>query len=250
MRFGLGWAWLVCSVVCGCSLSSNGNAIDGGARDVGPPDTDASAGPATLVVGNLLPDESCVVDENSNFVLKGTYDVSAPAGCVASYPARLLVQSFLVSPGLPDGAVGIAPNAVQVTDAVVTLLDASGSAVNVGTQPNPFSVSTAATIPAAQFEQPGSGVALVEVIPSSYRPFLADLAALGATIVAEIALTATTVDGTRVDPEPFLFPIELCAGCLTACESAFTPEEINELLAGTCRNNPASDGRICIDPGC
>jgi len=201
-------------------------------------------------VGNLLPDQSCTVDSNSTFLLKGSYDVGAPAGCDASYQVRLLVQSFLVSPGLPDGAVGIAPNAVQVTNAVVALLDASGSAVNVGTQPNPFSVSTAATIPAAQFQQPGSGVALVEVIPSSYRPFLAELAALRGTIVAEVALTATKVDGTRVDPEPFLFPIELCAGCLTSCESAFTPQELNDLLEGTCRDNPGADGRFCIDPDC
>lgn len=156
----------------------------------------------------------------------------------------------MLAAGLPDGAVGISGDAVQITDAEISLLNADDSLVDTGTLPNPFRVTTRATIPPSSGGRPGTGVALVEVIPSAYRTLLADQAAAGSTIRAVIQLGASTVGGERVDPEPFRHPIALCAGCLNHCASDLTPQQIDALTSGQCVDNAGADGRVCIDEGC
>lgn len=211
----------------------------------------APEGPAAIVVGSMIPDEDCEVSSDSTFLLKGVYDVNAGQGnqCSNSYNMNLLVNSYLIKRGSPTGSpspLRAEPNVLRITEATVSLLQVDDSAFPFPGLPNPFRVTTFATVPPSEFEDPGAGVALVEVIPSFYARHLAMLGQQRGTIVAAVKLFGETTGGVEVEFAEYRFPIQLCDGCLTLCREAFMASELEDLLDGQCADNAGADGRPCI----
>lgn len=202
-----------------------------------------------IPVGTLLPDEACVVAPDSTFLLRGTYDVSDNSECTAPYMMALQFDNHMVNEN-PPGFVGVSLNDVQVMSAQVTLLNVDASLRETGDLPNPFVVPCNATIAAARGDDPGEGIALVEAIPTAYRERLRGLASGGGSVVVAIQLTATSVGGVSVQLTEVPFPVRLCVGCLTLCRNSLSPEDLNDLTDGICKDNSGSDGRFCIVEGC
>lgn len=222
----------------------------------------APEGPTAIVVGSLLPDDACVVSPESTFLLRGTFDASLGGGeCTASYAMAVLVNSYLIRRGSPLGSpppASAEPNVLQITRAEVSLLQVNDTLFPFGTNtpdpaddlPNPFSVTTYATVKPAEGGDPGEGVALVEVIPSFYKSYLMALGSTRGTLVAAIKLFGETTGGVTIEFAEYRFPIQICSGCLTICRNSFEPADLDDLLDGTCRDNSASDGRPCIRENC
>lgn len=213
----------------------------------------APEGPTALVVGSLIPDADCIVAPESAFLLKGRYDVSVgtTGQCNASYNMNMLVNSYLIRRGSPKGDPSPAraePNVLQITSAEVSLLRVDDSVIPFPNLPNPFSVTTYATVPPAEFAEPGSGVALVEVIPSFYKT---ELRARGLgrnvdTVVAAVTLFGTTTGGVEIQLSEYRFPIQLCEGCYTVCGDQLEPDALDKLTDGVCPDNAGADGRACV----
>jgi hypothetical protein len=240
---------VVCVLFAGC-LKSKSDAVPD-ASDTNPDASDPFEPEDVVGIGALIWNEECVVSTESSFLLKGVYDVTASGQCNASYNVAILLENHQLNEN-PPGFIGVSPMAVQVTDAVVTLLTSDGSVIDTGALlPNPFRLSTQGTLPpATTANDPGRGVVLVEAIPAVYRQQLSAFGETLPTIVASIELTAVNVSGESVTSAPFDLPIQLCSGCLNVCASDLTPEQIDDLTDGTCRDNAGADGRFCFDDGC
>ncbi|HET6332528.1 MAG TPA: hypothetical protein VFG30_04915, partial [Polyangiales bacterium] len=116
--------------------------------------------------------------------------------------------------------------------------------------PNPFLVVGNSTIFPMRDDAPSSGVITIEAIPAAYAEQLDALD--GMQVHAEIRVYGRTVGGSDVDLNPFLYPINICDGCLTLCAAAIPPEaSLEEIYGeGTCRDNAGADGRVCVDASC
>lgn len=214
----------------------------------------APEGPTAIVVGSMIPDEECAVSSESTFLLKGSYDVNPGIGdsrpCERSYNMNLLINSFLIRRGSPQGnppPVTAEPNVLRITEASVSLLDPDDTLIPFG-RPNPFGVTTFAIVDPADQGEPGAGIALVEVIPSFYASSLLSRGNSGATIVAEIKLFGETTGGVSVELAEYRFPIQLCNGCMTLC--GLTDSQLEDVTDGKCNDNAGADGRACIQGPC
>lgn len=214
----------------------------------------APEGPTAIVVGSMIPDEECAVSSESVFLLKGSYDVSAgiTRACQRSYNMNLLVNSYLIRRGSPQGSPSPAraePNVLRITEASVALLNVDDTPIAFTDLPNPFSVTTFAIVPPADQGEPGSGIALVEVIPGHYSTQMQALGTRRATLVAEVKLFGETTGAVGVELAEYRFPIQLCNGCMTVC--GLSASEAEDLREGQCADNAGADGRFCIEaPPC
>ena len=110
--------------------------------------------------------------------------------------------------------------------------------------PNPFLVIANTTLPPAHGAQPATGVVALEVIPVDYAAQLRDSMVVGEQILAEISIFGTTTGNKDIEFRPFVYPIELCDGCLTLCAREADHAD------GQCQDNSGQDGRVCVDPDC
>ena len=220
----------------------------------------AQDNPTAIVAGVLAPEEDCSYSSSSEvFLLDGAYDISPGTDdvCQKPYQAGLQVNSFLIARGSPQGPPPRAETAIlQMNTAEVSLKAVDGSliAIGGGKLPNPFSVTTHATIFPAADNSPGRAVASVELIPAAYAQHLAKFASPQQTITADITLFGRTTGGIDIETADFQFPISICDGCLTMCQAqldALDDTQRDVILAG-CQDNASADGRFCIDasPGC
>ncbi len=222
----------------------------------------APEGPSGFVTFNLKPDSSCVYSPNvgsNTFFPYGLYDISpgrtAAANCEVPYRVNLLVNSYLKPNG--DTMLGRAePNILQLHSAEVRLMTLKRETLTFDEEedplPNPFLVTTNNSLFPAVGSTPASGIATVEVIPTAYSPYLSDFAENGDQILAEIQIFGTTTGDVDVEFKPFVYPIEICDGCLTVCKSDLEAMMITrtELAMDECDDNSGSDGRWCVDGGC
>jgi len=213
--------------------------------------TASIASDSLAVVGVLSPDDACIVSPDNNPIVRGEFDISESPECTASYAVAIEIENPIRGPKPRTDRPDCSINNLQITSARITLLREDESLVDVGDMPNPFTVTTYATVPmAASASELGMGVALVEVIPTAYRPQLRSLAEAGETIIAVMELSGETTGGQSVQLDEYRFPIDLCVGCLTLCRNSLSPEDLADLTAGICQDNSGSDGRLCIVEGC
>lgn len=197
----------------------------------------------------LKPDAECVLSPDNARIPIGTFDISTgfngvDGTCDDPYVVSLLVYSCLR--GLDD--------TLQITIAEVTLTDKEHRPITFNRTlpelPNPFLVTSNSTIFPMRAEPPATGVATVEAIPREYAEQLSNF--VGGQVLAEIALHGATLGDRAVDLDPFIFPIEICDGCLTLCVADFDADTPLEDVygEGVCRDNASADGRVCIDGEC
>lgn len=225
----------------------------------------APEGPSGFVTNHLEPDEECVLSPEigaNKAKPQGLYDVSegfngAESNCDAPYLLHLLVNSYL----RPNNDVGLGraePNVLQLHSAEVRLMDISRATIafdrfvdeDTAALPNPFLVTTNASLFPTDGNEPSTGVASVEAIPTAYAEQLDDFD--GEQILAEVQIFGTTTGDVDVDLKPFVYTIRICDGCLTLCGGAIPADtSLDEIYGmGTCRDNSSADGRVCIDTSC
>jgi hypothetical protein len=223
----------------------------------------APEGPSGFVTYNLVPSSDCTYSPESGtkqFYPIGLYDVSpgGPRGgnaCSKPYIVNLLVNSFL-RPNA-DPMLGRAePNILQLHSAEVKLMDIQNRTIQFtggdSNLPNPFLVRTNNSLQPASGSQPSMAVASVEVIPVDYAAQLNGDMFVGAQIMAEIQIFGTTTGDVDIEFKPFVYPIEICDGCLTYCLAPLGDADIDpdDLIGDDCPDNSGRDGRVCIDPDC
>jgi hypothetical protein len=221
----------------------------------------APEGPSAFVTFNVPPDSSCTVSPDAMggvFLPNGLYDIS-PGGnglgdtCESPYYVNLLVNSYLRSNR--DEDLGRAePNILQIHSAEVRLMDVAKRTILFDrvspALPNPFLVTTNNSLAPSQGDSPSTGIASVEAIPLPYAEQLDSFT--GSQILAEIQIFGTTTGDVDVDFKPFIYPIEICDGCLTTClqDVLDVGLTIEEVVGDGCPDNAGADGRTCIDPEC
>jgi hypothetical protein len=222
----------------------------------------APEGPTAFVTFNLMPDQSCVVspEVGANFFLPiGKFDVSSGAtgstkGCRDSYVLNLLVNSYLR--GNADPGLGRAePNILQINSAEVRLMSLDRRSLVFNREstvlPNPFLVTTNNSLQPSDGTNATTGIAAVEAIPIAYAEQLDSFD--GQQILAEIQIFGTTTGDTDIDFKPFVYPINICVGCLSICLERDVTDlklEPEDIYGEGCPDNAGADGRFCIDPEC
>lgn len=219
----------------------------------------APEGPSGFVTFNLVPSSDCLVtpEGTNRFYPIGLYDISPGEvdACSNPYVVNLLVNSFLRPNS--DPMLGRAePNILILNNAEVKLMDIQRRTIQFtagGTNlPNPFLVPTSNALAPSTGSEPSMAVAAVEVIPVDYAAQLNSDMFVGAQIMAEIQIFGTTTGDVDIEFKPFLYPIEICDGCLTFCNGDLMEDSIDpdELIGDQCADNSGQDGRVCIDPDC
>lgn len=222
-------------------------ASPGGDDDGG---TSIGCGPnGAFVSANVAPDEECIVSAEGSAQLPiGLFDTSSgfndnDGNCNNGYRVNLLAYSCLQG----------ANDTLQLHSAEILLKEESGRTIQFDRLdpplPNPFLVVGNSTIFPMRDDRPSPGVITLEVIPPEYA---AQLNLNGQQVHAEIRVFGTTVGDSDVDLNPFLYPIEICDGCLTVCAANIPAEvSLDEIYGeGVCRDNAGADSRICVDSSC
>jgi hypothetical protein len=219
----------------------------------------APEGSSAYVTFNIPPKSTCEVTPDSDkFLPIGIYDIGTAGNksdfCKHSYFMHLVVTSNLKA-NARDSTGRAEPNVLQISGAVVRLMDKderelsfeddSGAADPL--RPNPFRVRTSNTLAPATGTTPSTGVVAVEAIPKSYADKLTKFS--GDSILAEVQVEGTTTGDVDIDFKPFVYPIQICRGCLTLCKSKL-PDDVDPstIYGDECKDNAAADGRYCIDP--
>jgi hypothetical protein len=236
---------------------------DGGEPDSGPGSQEGigridggnDSGIAAFVSFALAPDRDCIYsgDPGSVFVPVGAYDIGASmsAGCAQPYLVHLLLT---ISAGPEVMVSDTVPNVLQVTSAEVELMSRERRPIAFdrgdSLLPNPFLVTASSLLPFAPDAGGESGVVAIEAIPTEYARQLDVF--VGGQILAEIRVHGTTFADVDVEFEPFVYPIELCSGCLSICKSQLDAmgRTRRDVVGDQCDDNAGADGRICIDVDC
>lgn len=167
------------------------------------------------VSANLVPSDppECAVVANQALVLlRGRYDLDAPA---FDYMITPQIDSYLYDNSLNTQAP---QTNFQVTGFEITIKLPDGSTPDFGEAlPNPYLVTSSVVIPASTaLGGISSGAAVASGIPSAYRPAL--VAVLNSTefnsIVIDIQAFGSTSGGFSQKSPAFSWPIDLCEGCL------------------------------------
>ncbi len=180
---------------------------------------------------NTTLDESCRPAPLSDlgFIPTGLFDIAVGMGGQCEHPYRM-------RPRIAADALEKPDEPINQAEVQLTALDREP--LTFDDLPNPLSVEVTA--------KEGSVVQL-EAIPVAYAQQLT--AAVGRQILAEITLMRS--DGARL--APFIYPIEICDGCLTVCESALDPDHAStpdSTSALGCTDSAGADGHACVDPDC
>jgi len=223
----------------------------------------APEGPSAFVTFNVKPNDSCEYSKdstNSDPIPTGKYDIAGTlrgdkgnlTTCSRPYLVHLLVNSYLRSNS--DATLGRAePNILQLDRAEIRLMDLLKRTIKFEDSSliNPFLVTTANSLPPAMGTTASTGLATVEAIPVAYAPYLLQ-DYVGQQILAEIQIFGTTTGGVDIDFKPFVYPIEICNGCMSRCKTKVESAAAQALLIpmGSCNDQAGADDRYCIDEGC
>lgn len=201
-----------------------------------------------LVIGNVVAaDDQCTFTPTGAAQLGGVFDVGIPNN---SYEAtfrfvnQLLNLSQTGSSGFP---VMSDPNQIQVQSLEVELRDIGQTPLALAGLPNPFTIPVGGVlVPSGDGEMAGESLGSARIIPAAYTAELAAVAGADAIIIVAVTAIGTSLGDAEVVSTEFIFPIELCSGCLTAC---LMDDEGMPLCVPTCR--PGQDEiHIACDASC
>lgn len=204
----------------------------------------AACGPTgAFITANLAPNERCeFTTDDARLIPIGLFDIRDGEACTRPYSLALLVNSCLRG---ESDILQLHSAEVRLTDIdeVTIFFDRTDPPL-----PNPFLVTTNNSIFPPEDAEPSQAIALVEAIPSAYAEQLDGFS--GQQVLAEVTVFGTTVGDMDVDVRSFVYPINLCDGCLTLCASDIPPgTSREEIYGGECPDDAAADGRICVDEG-
>ena len=172
---------------------------------------------SVFISGNLAPmieESSCAYDPGSTtFISSGKLDVAFGG----SYEIHPIIQNQLQRRGVSGRPE---TNGIHITRAEVTLEGLDGLPLDFGGfLPNPFSVPTTVYIPPASSpDAPGAAAGSIVVVPADYTLSLPVAAGSTTTITASVRLVGRTLGDIDIETGDWIFPIEVCNGCLLICE--------------------------------
>ena len=204
--------------------------------------------PDAFVLGAVAPSSDCVYASDSPIYPIGQYDVNpgftSEMNCARGYRVTLRVAST-------------ESEILQLLGATVTLMNRDHEPIvfdEGGPDAiNPFTYDGTATFLSAAEGTPATGLFTIEAIRRSHAATLADERFIGGQILAEVQLHARDAADNPLDLRPFIYPIDLCDGCLSLCEQADIRDQMRipeDVIGDACADNAGQDGRVCIDPGC
>lgn len=185
----------------------------------------APGNPGLVVVNQIAPSDECVWDPSSaEFVSEPVFDLDPLTPAVLAnigvaetrptYVGQFLVLNNLINRFSTTYPVMADPNFVTITSAEVELLSNEGRRLPSGF----YRTRASGAIQSALGDQPGRGIARVDVIPGSVVDVLANEFAErlegDGLITARVVIIGVTQGGTELRSSPFVLPIQLCYGCL------------------------------------
>ncbi len=204
-----------------------------------------------LQIGGMLPlEENCSLDPSTDErQTRGLWDVAAPFGDLPRTPRFVvspLFESYIISRATDIQAE---QNNLQVTNLEVTLQTPDGATLVLPeTLPNPYRVTASANLEVALDGSFSSSATFSIAIPSSYRQAVAD-AVFGAgfnEMIVIIRAIGTTMGGFTQKSAPFLWPVDLCIGCMDLCPTQADADDLSDLglegLLSSCL--PGQDGYL------
>jgi hypothetical protein len=225
----------------------------------------APGNPGLTVVASLAPTDTCTYDPSGIiFVAQAILDldpVSVSGGGEArpGYVAQFVVTNSLLNRFNSSYPVMADPNDITVTAAEVELLDTRGSRLAGGF----YRTRASGFIDSALGDQPGRGIARVDVIPGSVlstviEPAFLDAPEGGGLVTARITLIGVTQSGSEIKSYPYVLPIDVCYGCLYAdgvVEEGMTPgctpgQDTTYILPGFARTPACVDSGECATGAC
>jgi len=202
------WCWCLVLVLAGC----------------------APGNPGLVIGGALAPSDDCSFEASGPRLISGVLDV-APGR--VSYAMTAAVFNQLINLSSPSGGMGrppmADPNVMTIDRAEVELRDVQDNPIALAGAPNPYTVPASGFVPSSDGSEAGSGIAVAQIIPPIIGEGLRGAA--GSQIVAVVRLVGVTAGGAEVASAEFAWPIELCSGCLFACQ-------------------PTEDGGALCQPSC
>jgi hypothetical protein len=163
-----------------------------------------------FISGNLYAaPPSCTVDADPSATLlgRGRLDLAFSH----TYTAALLVGNQLTARG-DKSQLRPETKRVSLQGAEVILTDLAGRVIEPA-----FSVPGAGFADVNDGPSPGYGVIFADVIPRTVGTQLAEQVGPGSsprTVIAEIRVFGTALGGHELESAPFIYPIEVCYGCL------------------------------------
>ncbi|MCS6856605.1 MAG: hypothetical protein NZM37_02730 [Sandaracinaceae bacterium] len=183
----------------------------------------ARGNPPLVVVGQVAPTPECILDPAGNlFVFEHVLDLDLATRDQIVPPSRaayftpLLVLNHMVNrfgfamryPPMADS------NGLTIVGAEVEILDAQGRRLPRGL----YRAQASGFVPSALEDQPGRGIAAVDLIPRSYVPILVewftDRSNSEGLLTVQVSVIGVSQGGVEVKSAPFVLPIRLCYGCL------------------------------------
>jgi hypothetical protein len=153
---------------------------------------------------------NCVAKPESAGTLRagGRLDISLANG----YVAALLVGSQLTQRGSRE-QLRTETARLVLEGAEVTLNDAAGNPLNIGTN-NPFTTLGTGFVDPAGGTQPGFGAIFVDVIPAGVMGGVKTALPSGGVVQAKIRVFGTTLGNQSIESGEYTYSIEVCNGCL------------------------------------
>jgi hypothetical protein len=201
--------------------------------------------PQAYVLAAVAPDSDCVYSSSSRFFPTGLLDISPGHG-----GTKACADGYFVTLGIASEEREI----LQLSGATVRLLTRDQELIEFDPSseaPNPFTYQGSQTVVPAADAGSTMTIYTVEAIRNGHAAQLD--AFVGEQILIELRLHGSDGSDTPIDFRPFLYPVEICDGCLTLCleddllQRMILPEDV---IAGECADNSGSDGRVCIDTDC
>jgi len=201
-----------------------------------------------LVIGNVIdPDDQCIIASAGAARTSGVLDVGIPGNrydAAFRYINQLVNLSQTGTSGIPIMAD---PNSIHVQSVEVELRDIGNVPLALAGLPNPFTIPAGSiVVPSGDGMSGGESLGSAQIIPAAYVGELAAVAGTDGQVVVAVTAIGTTLGGAEVVSNPFIFPIQLCSGCLTAC---LMDAEGMPICSPTCR--PGQDTlHIACDASC
>jgi len=222
----------------------------------------APGNPGLNVLFQVPPNDMCLVDPNAiDRVVESRFDLDpltpmilASAGFAEyrpMYVANLVVNNNIINRTNSGYPLMGDTSDVTITSAEVELIGVDGRRVAGGF----YRARASGVIESALGDQPGRGLARVDVIPRTVAATLAnnliDTLPGEGLIVARVVVIGVTQGGTEVRASPYVIPIDLCYGCLYVAgmpepgeSPGCTPGQDSTFLLGSFARTPP-----CVDSG-
>ena len=184
-----------------------------------------------VIIHNVVPDESCIYKIDPEYIrTRGFLDLNHPFFGTPSEPVYYFfpqIHNYMCTNLNTSCNCELDAMAVQLRKATISYewligresLTTYGHGTLLGLEEGEFDIYLSGTVAAADDSgKPGQFVTHLRLIPPNVGAQLAALSTDAEEFVlgVHIKIKGTTLGGTDIESNEFVYPIEFCWGCLTA----------------------------------